>query len=236
MAKLDLNRLPKHIGIIIDGNGRWAIKRGLPRHLGHDAGFNNLVKILKYAYKLNINTISIYAFSTENWNRPKVEVDHLLDIFRKVFTKDFDKLVNDNVKLYISGDYSIFPKDIIEKIDEALEKSKNNNGHNLNICINYGSRSEILRVINNVIKDGVKNVDVPTFESYLYTAELPPLDLIIRTSGEQRLSNFLLWQAAYAEFYFEKVHWPSFTPKKLDKALISYQQRDRRYGAIKEKK
>ena len=236
MTKLDLNRLPKHIGIIIDGNGRWALKRGLPRIVGHDAGFNNLVKILKYAYKLNINTVSIYAFSTENWNRPKQEVDHLMEIFRKMFTKEFESFVADDVKLHVSGDYSKFPADIVEKVEDALEKSKDNKGYNLNICINYGSRSEILRAVNNIVADGVKSVDASTFESYLYTAELPPLDLIIRTSGEQRLSNFLLWQAAYAEFYFEKAHWPAFTPKKLDKALISFQNRDRRFGAIKDKK
>lgn len=236
MAKLDLNRLPKHIGIIIDGNGRWAKKRGLPRTVGHDAGFDNLKKRLKYAFDLGIDTVSVYCFSTENWNRPQKEVDHLIEIFRNVIDTEFDDILGDNTRLYISGDYTRFPDDLAEKVERLLEKTKNNTGHRLNICINYGSHDEILRAVNNMIKDGVKEVNKEIFNSYLYTADLPPLDLIIRTSGEQRLSNFMLWQAGYAELYFEKVHWPSFTNKHLDKALINFQSRDRRFGAIKEKK
>lgn len=236
MAKLDLNRLPKHIGIIIDGNGRWAIKRGLPRYVGHDVGFNTLTKILEYAYSLNIDTISVFCFSTENWNRPEIEVNHLMEIFRKAFDSDFNELIKKDTKLYISGDYTKFPKDIVEKIEESLEKSKNNKSHKLNLCLNYGSHDEILRAVNNIIKDDVKEVDKEVFNKYLYTKELPALDFIIRTSGEYRLSNFMLWQAGYAEFYFEKTPWPSFTEKKFKKALIDYQKRDRRFGAIKEKK
>lgn len=236
MVKLNLNKLPKHIGIIIDGNGRWAIKRGLPRFVGHDVGFDTLIKILKYAFELGINTISVFCFSTENWNRPKVEVDHLMDLFRKAFEKDFEEVYKYDTKLYVSGDYSKFPQDIALKIEKALEKTKNNKSHNLNLCLNYGSHDEILRAINNIIKDDLKEVDAKTFSSYLYTKDLPPLDFIIRTSGECRLSNFMLWQSAYSEFYFEKKPWPSYKKKDLNKALISYQKRDRRFGAIKEKK
>lgn len=237
MAKLDLTRLPKHIGIIIDGNGRWALKRGLTRQNGHDAGFKTLTKMLKYAFNdLNIDTISIYCFSTENWNRPKAEVDHLMYIFKNSFEKDFREIMDMGVRIYVSGDYSKFPDTIPDEIKDVLEKSKDNTKHKLNLCLNYGSHDEILRAVNNIIKDGVKEVDKTTFNSYLYSKDLTPLDLVIRTSGECRLSNFMLWQLAYAEFYFEKTHWPSFNARKLKRALIDYQSRDRRFGAIKEKK
>lgn len=236
MAKLDLNRLPKHVGIIIDGNGRWARKRGLPRTVGHDAGFDNLTKILKHAFDLNIDTISVFCFSTENWNRPQKEVDHLMEIFRKAFDSELNEIFESDTRLFISGDYTRLPKDIADRVEKLLEDTKDHKSHKLNICVNYGSHDEILRAVNNMIKDGVKEVNKEIFNSYLYTAELPPLDFIIRTSGEQRLSNFMLWQAAYAELYFDEIKWPSFSNKRLDKALIDFQNRDRRYGAIKEKK
>lgn len=236
MAKLDLNRLPKHVGIIIDGNGRWAKKRGLPRTVGHDAGFDNLTKILKHAFELNIDTISVFCFSTENWNRPQKEVDHLMEIFRKAFDSELNEIFESDTRLFVSGDYTRLPKDIADRVEKLLEDTKDHKSHKLNICVNYGSHDEILRAVNNMIKDGVKEVNKEIFNSYLYTAELPPLDFIIRTSGEQRLSNFMLWQAAYAELYFDEIKWPSFSNKRLDKALIDFQNRDRRYGAIKEKK
>ena len=236
MAKLDLNRLPKHVGIIIDGNGRWARKRGLPRTVGHDAGFDNLTNILKHAFDLNIDTISVFCFSTENWNRPQKEVDHLMEIFRKAFDSELNEIFESDTRLFVSGDYTRLPKDIADRVEKLLEDTKDHKSHKLNICVNYGSHDEILRAVNNMIKDGVKEVNKEIFNSYLYTAELPPLDFIIRTSGEQRLSNFMLWQAAYAELYFDEIKWPSFSSKRLDKALIDFQNRDRRYGAIKEKK
>ena len=236
MAKLDLNRLPKHVGIIIDGNGRWAKKRGLPRTVGHDAGFDNLTKILNHAFELNIDTISVFCFSTENWNRPQKEVDHLMEIFRKAFDSELNEIFESDTRLFVSGDYTRLPKDIADRVEKLLEDTKDHKSHKLNICVNYGSHDEILRAVNNMIKDGVKEVNKEIFNSYLYTAELPPLDFIIRTSGEQRLRNFMLWQAAYAELYFDEIKWPSFSNKRLDKALIDFQNRDRRYGAIKEKK
>lgn len=237
MKKLDLSRLPKHTGIIIDGNGRWAKRRGLPRSIGHDVGFNTLVKILKYAFsELNMDTISVYCFSTENWNRPKDEVDHLMKIFRKAFGKDFKELYDLDVKLFISGDYKKFPSDVIKNIEESLEKTKNNKSHKLNICVNYGAQDEILRAVNQIVLDKKENVDKNIFSSYLYTKDLPALDFVIRTSGELRLSNFMMWQAAYAELYFETTPWPAYTKKKLYEALVDYQGRDRRFGAIKEKK
>ena len=236
MTKLNLQKLPKHIAFIIDGNGRWAKKRGATRLVGHDYGFDNLKKILRYAFdNLNIDTISVYCFSTENWNRPKPEVDHLMDIFRKGLEKDFAEVCGKDTRLYISGDQKRFPIDIQQKMTELLEKTKNNKLHKLNLCLNYGSHDEILGAVNHIIEDGITKVDKDIFNNYLYTKDLPPLDFVIRSSGERRLSNFMLWQVAYAEFYFEKSHWPSFTPKKLEKALIDFQKRDRRFGAIKEK-
>ena len=234
MAKLDLNRLPKHVGLIIDGNGRWAKKRGLPRTVGHDAGFDNLTKILNHAFELNIDTISVFCFSTENWNRPQKEVDHLMEIFRKAFDSELNEIFESDTRLFVSGDYTRLPKDIADRVEKLLEDTKDHKSHKLNICVNYGSHDEILRAVNNMIKDGVKEVNKEIFNSYLYTAELPPLDFIIRTSGEQRLSNFMLWQCAYAEFYFPKTYWPDFDRNELIKALEEYSKRDRRFGAIKE--
>ena len=234
--KLDPQKFPNHIAFIIDGNGRWAKKRGLPRSMGHRAGIVACRETLEECYNLGIKYVSIYAFSTENWNRPKDEVDTLFTLFREFLKNDMTELFNKNVKFMVSGDYKAFPTDLVEQIDDSLEKTKNNTKMVINLCVNYGSRPEIIRAVNNIIADGVKTVDEKVISSYLYTAEIPDPDFIVRTSGENRLSNFMLWQASYAEFYFPKTHWPDFNKKELYKALINYAKRNRRFGAIKENK
>lgn len=232
-----LQKLPKHIGFIIDGNGRWAKQRGLPRSMGHAAGIKTLDLIIKECfYTHNIPIVSIYAFSTENWNRPKAEIDFLASAFRKylqakAFTKRFPE-----VKLNIAGDYTKFPQDLVDNASQTIEQTKTNTKYVLNLCINYSGQDELVRAVNNIIKDGVKQVDRQTIEDYLYTKGQPPLDFVVRTSGELRLSNFMLWQLSYAELYFPKTHWPAFKKKQLFTALKEYQNRDRRFGAIKEEK
>lgn len=237
MQKYKLKKIPKHIAFIIDGNGRWAVKRGLDRSLGHKAGMETLKKILNKAFDVGIDVISVYIFSTENWNRPQKEVDYLIELFREFFKTDYYNEFKDNVKLSIMGDYTKFPKDIVDEIEANLEKSKTlDTAKTLNIGMNYGGQDEIIRAVNNIVKDNIKDVTKEVFNSYLYTANLPQLDFIIRTSGEQRLSNFMLWQSAYSEFYFPKIYWPDFSEKYLIKSLKEYEKRSRRFGSIKENK
>lgn len=237
MQKYKFKKIPKHIAFIIDGNGRWAIKRGLDRSLGHRAGMDTLKKVLNKAFDVGIDVISVYIFSTENWNRPQKEVDYLIELFREFFKTDYYTEIQDNVKLSIMGDYTKFPKDIADEIEKNLERSKTlNSTKTLNIGMNYGGQDEIVRAVNNILKDNVKNITKETFNSYLYTAHLPPLDFVVRTSGEQRLSNFMLWQSAYSEFYFPKIFWPDFNEKHLIKSLKEYEKRSRRFGSIKENK
>jgi undecaprenyl diphosphate synthase len=234
--KLDVNKLPKHIAFIIDGNGRWAKKRGLPRSMGHKAGMLALKNSIKNAFDLGIKVVSIYGFSTENWNRPKDEVDYLFKLFREFIDNDFNEINKYDVKFNIMGDYTKFPNDLVKAIEDCLVKTKDNKTFTLNLGINYGGRDEIVRAINNIIKDGVKEVNKELINDYLYTKGLPDPDFIIRTSGEQRISNFMLWQCSYSEFYFPKTYWPDFNKKELIKSLINYQKRNRRFGAIKESK
>ena len=230
----NLKKLPTHIAFIIDGNGRWAKQRGLTRSMGHKAGFENLKRIVKECfYKCNIPYVSIYAFSTENWNRPKKEVEYLIRLFRKLLSSVFIKEFPD-VKLNIMGDYTKFPPDVASNARETMECTKNNTKYTLNLGINYSGQDEIVYAINNIIKDGINSVDRSVVESHLYTAGQPPVDLCVRSSGEQRLSNFMLWQLAYAEFHFPHVMWPAYSKKDLLDSLIEYQNRDRRFGAIKE--
>ncbi len=231
--ELDLTRLPKHIGIIIDGNGRWAKQRGLTRSMGHNAGFKNVKTIFKEVYNLGIKHLTIYCFSTENWNRPKEEVDFLMDTFRKMLKSNYFEDLNFKPKLNICGDPTRFAPDIQKLIAERMEETKNNTDITLNLCMNYGGRSEIVHAVNTAIEQGVNKFDIETLSKYMYTAGQPDPDFIIRTSGELRLSNFLLWQCAYAEFSFPKIFWPAFTVDDLKDCLISYQNRDRRFGAIK---
>lgn len=230
---LDTSRLPQHIAFIIDGNGRWAKRRGLPRSMGHKSGMIRMKKTVTHAFDLGIHCVSVYCFSTENWNRPKEEVDYLFDLFRQYFEKEFEELFARGVRLQVMGDLSKIPLDVQQSLRAAIERTKDNDKYVLNLAINYGGRNEIVRACNMAIDKG-NHVDIPAFEKLLYTKDLPPLDLIIRSSGELRLSNFMLWQAAYAEFYFSNIMWPDFDDKQLDKALIDFQHRNRRFGAIKE--
>ena len=233
----NLIKLPTHIGFIIDGNGRWAKQRGLPRSMGHSAGIKTLDLIIKECfYTHNIEFVSIYAFSTENWNRPKAEVDFLIKALTKYLKdKSFMKRFPE-VKLNLMGDYTKFSQELADIANVTLEKTKNNTKYTLNICVNYSGQDEIVRAVNNIIKDGIKKVDRQTIEDYLYTKNQPALDFVVRTSGEYRFSNFMLWQSAYAELYFPKTYWPAFNKKHLFNALKEYQKRDRRFGAIQEEK
>lgn len=231
----ELKKIPNHIAFIIDGNGRWAKKRGLSRSLGHKAGFNRLEKIVRECFEdYNISTVSIYAFSSENWNRPKDEVDYLISIFRKIVNTDYARKFPE-VKFNFMGDLSKFPEDIANKARELMEKTKDRK-YTYNIGINYSGQDELVYAMNTIISEGIDKVDRNTIEDHLYTKGQPPVDFCVRTSGEYRLSNFMLWQLAYAELYFPKVYWPAFTSKHLYSSLLEYQGRDRRFGAIKEDK
>lgn len=232
--KSDLKKLPKHIAFIIDGNGRWAKKRGLTRSMGHKAGFSRLEKAIKECfYEYNIPHVSIYCFSTENWNRPDDEVEYLMNIFRKMLNKRSISSKYPNVRINIMGEIEGLPEDIQRKAYKIMEDTKENTEYTLNLGVNYSGQSEIVTAVNNIIAEGIEKVDREIIAEHLYTKGQPPVDFCVRTSGEHRISNFMLWQLAYAELYFPKVCWPGFTSKHLLTALLEYQSRDRRFGAIK---
>ncbi len=233
-----LKKLPQHIGFIIDGNGRWAQERGWPRTKGHEQGVKNLDVVIKECfYTHGIPIVSIYAFSTENWNRPQAELDYLFKYFTKYLkVNDFVKKYP-HVRLNIMGDYTKFPAELVKNAEAVIAATKNETQFILNLGINYSGQDELVRAVNLMLADGLApNVDRATIQKYLYTAEQPLLDFVVRTSGEQRLSNFMLWQVSYAELYFPKVHWPAFSKQDLYDALLEYQSRDRRFGAIIEDK
>ena len=229
-------KIPTHVGIILDGNGRWATSRGLPRSAGHKAGYDTLRKLIKYVFSKGVKVLTVYAFSTENFKRDKDEVDFLMNIFVKAFSLEKNKVMKNNIKVVFSGRDDPLPKKVIEARNKLEELTKNNTGGILNICINYGGQAEIVDACKKIIKDkiDIKNIDEKLFSQYLYK-DLPPIDLMIRTSGELRLSNFMLWQNSYAEFYFPKTYFPDFDDKEFDKALIEYTKRDRRFGKINKK-
>lgn len=232
--KEDLKKVPEHLGLIIDGNGRWAKSRGLSRSMGHKAGFNRLEKISKECfYEYNIPILSVYCFSTENWNRPKSEVDYLREIFEKYVTKSFVKKYPD-VRLNVMGDYTKFGEKVTKNVKKVMEATKDNTKYVLNLGINYSGKDELVKAVQDIVDEGITDITRETIDNHLYTHGQPPVDFLIRTSGEHRLSNFMLWQLAYAEFYFPKCHWPAFTSKQLLIALKEFQSRDRRFGAIKE--
>jgi len=226
-------KIPKHVGFIMDGNGRWAKLRGKPRTFGHQKGADAIYNVVNGCYKRDIKAVSLYAFSTENWSRPKEEVDKIFDLLAKFLKKYTKTLIKHEARLNISGDKSQLPEHLVKEIDKVIEKTNHFTQKTLNIALNYGSRTEIVRAVNNIIKEGVSDISEEEFSKYLYTANLPDVDLIVRTSGESRLSNFLLYQSAYAELYFTDVLWPDFSEEELDKALVWYDGRDRRYGNIK---
>lgn len=236
---IDLNRVPKHIAIIMDGNGRWAKKKFLPRAAGHKAGVETIRTVLRECKKLNVKYVTLYAFSTENWKRPKLEVDTLMNLLSTYLKNEVTTLHKENVKLTAIGDIDNLPSQCVIELNKAIELTKNNTGCNLNLALNYGGRLDIKNALVDIVKDvkdgkiNIDEIDENTISNHLSTKCIPDPDLVIRTSGEERLSNFLLWEVAYAEFYFTNVHWPDFDEKELQKAIFTYQNRDRRFGGIK---
>lgn len=236
MKEYKFKKLPKHIGFIVDGNGRWAKKRGLPRSFGHRVGLNTLKQAVINAFDFGIEVVSIFGFSTENWNRPQEELTCLFDLFAEFLASDTFDYNGYGIRLNIMGDYKKFPQNLVDAVEEKLNETKNNKNFVLNLGINYGGKDELIMAINKLIAEGKKSVTKEDIDSSLYTAGLPNPDLVVRTSGEQRISNFMLWQMAYSELYFTKTFWPDFNKKCLIKALKNYQKRNRRFGAIKEDK
>ena len=230
-------KIPNHIAIILDGNGRWATNRGLTRSEGHKAGFDNLKTICQYILSKGIKVLSVYAFSTENFKRSKEEVDFLMNLFLKKFTKEFDFCMQKNIKVVFSGREKPLPSKVYIKMKELEEKTKNNTGGILNICLNYGGHAEIIdackKITNECINNNLKidELNEEIFSKYLYN-NLPPIDFMIRTSGECRISNFMLWQLSYAEFYFPNTYFPDFDEKELDLAIDEYNKRTRRFGGV----
>ena len=232
--KKDLKRvLPEHIAIIMDGNGRWAKKRSLPRTAGHIAGAKTFKNIARYCNKIGLKYLTVYAFSTENWKRPKDEVEGIMNLLRD-YLKDAENFKDENIKVKFIGDLEPLADDIKELIKKDEDGSKDATGLNLNIAINYGGRDEITKAVKRIVASGISPEDITeqTVSDYLYTKGMPDPDFIIRPSGEYRLSNYLIWQSAYAEYWFSDILWPDFTPKHLEKAIDEYNHRNRRFGGV----
>lgn len=235
---IDLEKLPKHIAIIMDGNGRWAKKKMLPRYLGHREGMKRVVDIVEASSKLGIQYLTLYAFSTENWKRPKDEIGNLMNILITYIKNELDTLIKNDVKLNILGDISKLPRIAREEVERAQMETKNNRGMYLNIALNYGGRDEIVYGIKNLIKDyksgniEIEELNPELFSTYLYTKNQPDPDLLIRPSGELRISNFMLYQLAYTEFWFSDILWPDFHELNLYQAILDYQKRSRRFGGL----
>jgi undecaprenyl diphosphate synthase len=227
--------VPEHIAIIMDGNGRWAKKRFLPRNMGHRAGANTLLKIVKHAAELGVKYITAYAFSTENWKRSDDEVSGLMKLFSEYLVKERENFIKNGVKLLISGRRERVPQELLDVIDETVNMTKGCENITLNIAFNYGGRAEIVDAINRAMQAGEVEMSEDKFAEYLYN-QIPDPELLIRTSGEMRISNFLLWQIAYSEIYVTDVLWPDFNEEDLEKAIEVYQNRDRRFGGVKNEK
>jgi undecaprenyl diphosphate synthase len=237
---INKDNLPKHLAIIMDGNGRWAKQKGLLRAFGHEKGTKSVRVTVECCAKLGIENLTLYAFSTENWNRPKLEVDTLMKLLISSLKKEFDTLQKNNIRLNCIGNIDLLPEKAKKELLAVIDKTKNNNRMTLTLALSYGSREELLNAVK-IISDKVKNniisidtIDESIINQHLYTHNLPDVDLVIRTSGEHRISNFLLWQIAYAEFYFTDVLWPDFKEDDLYEAIISYQKRERRFGKTSE--
>ena len=232
--------IPQHVAIILDGNGRWAKAKGMPRNYGHVQGSKNVEKVCEEAWRMGIKYLTVYAFSTENWNRPQEEVNALMKLLRNYMKTCLKTAAKNDMKVRVIGDITKLDEDIQKRILELEEATKNNGGLNFQIAINYGSRDEITRAVRTLAEDVKEGKLMPEvvneacIERYLDTHDIPDPDLLIRTSGEQRLSNYLLWQLAYTEFYFTDVPWPDFSKQELEKAIEQYNRRDRRYGGVKE--
>jgi undecaprenyl diphosphate synthase len=231
----NLSIIPTHVAIIMDGNGRWAQKKGLPRLAGHRAGTENLREVIEACAEFGIKYLTIYAFSTENWKRPSEEIQGLMKIFKTMLDRELKNLHENGVQLRHLGKLDRIDNELQKKVNEAIKLTKDNQTLILNIAFNYGGRDEILHAVKQIMIDGPNpdELDAELFAKYLYTTNCPDPDLIIRTSGEYRCSNFLIWQAAYSEWYFTKTYWPDFNREELYQALVEYNERDRRYGEVK---
>ncbi len=241
ITQIDKERLPQHVAMIMDGNGRWAQGKGMIRTAGHTAGVKTLKRILKTASDIGVKVLTVYAFSTENWKRPHEEVDFLMQLFSEYLEKELHEMNKDNVRIHFLGRREVFSARLQKQIQEAENLMENNTGIHFNVAANYGGQDELLRVMRTFAGKAAagelheEDITESLVEAFLDTAGDPPVDLIIRTSGDMRLSNFLLWQAAYAEFWFTETNWPDFTPEEFVEALEAFAQRDRRFGGIKKK-
>jgi undecaprenyl diphosphate synthase len=237
-ADLDKNRLPKHVAVIMDGNGRWAKRRGLPRIMGHQRGVDALKDLLRCCKDWGVPALTAYAFSTENWGRPLEEVEFLMTLFERVLRRELEEMNQENVRIRFVGNLEALPRSLQDEIDRSMARTKNNSGIQFSVATNYGGRQEIIqacKAIATQIQKGtidVDDIDEELFENHLYTNGIIHPDLLIRTSGEMRLSNFLLWQMAYAEIYVTQTLWPDFDRSEFHKALLAYQQRERRFGKV----
>ena len=240
LPSISPQNLPKHLAIIMDGNGRWAKQKGLLRAMGHESGTKSVRQTVEACARLGVENLTLYAFSTENWNRPKLEVNTLMQLLVHSLKNELKTLQDNNVRLQTIGNTDKLPKNIQKELNEVIEKTKNNTRTNLTLALSYGSREELLNVvktISNKVKNNIISIDTideSIINEHLYTHNLPDVDLLIRTSGEHRISNFLLWQIAYAELFFTEVLWPDFTEEHLYEAIISYQKRERRFGKTSE--
>ena len=231
--KLDESRIPTHIAFIMDGNGRWATRRGLPRNLGHKAGVDAIQRTIEACLKYNVKYCTFFAFSTENWKRSEKEINAIFKLVREYLDKKANFFEKNQINVKSIGVLDPFPKDLVESLNNIKEKTKNFDKLTVVFALNYGGRDEIVRTVNKLIKEGKTEVSEADIMNNLDSAFMPEPDFVVRTSGEQRLSNFMLFQMAYSELYFPKVFWPSFNEKHFVKAIKNYQQRDRRYGGIK---
>ena len=240
LEQINKERLPKHVAIIMDGNGRWAKKQGFLRAFGHESGTKSVKEIIKASVEIGIENLTLYAFSTENWNRPKLEVDTLMKVLINALKKEVNTLQSHNIKLNAIGNLEMLPKTAQNQLLEVINLTKNNNTMTLTLALSYGSREELtnaVRIISEKVKNNIISIDAiddSIINEHLYTQNLPDVDLLIRTSGEHRISNFLLWQIAYAELYFTDILWPDFKEQNLYEAIISYQKRERRFGKTSE--
>ncbi|MBQ0768082.1 MAG: isoprenyl transferase [Bizionia sp.] len=240
LENINTSKLPKHLAIIMDGNGRWAKQQGMLRAFGHENGTKSVRETVEASAQLGIENLTLYAFSTENWNRPKIEVDTLMRLLVSSLKKEIKTLTDNNIKLNAIGNIKLLPKKVYKELNEVIDFTKNNTRMTLTLALSYGSREELINAIkeisikvkNNIIS--VEKIDESIINEHLYTHNLPDVDLLIRTSGEQRISNFLLWQIAYAELYFTPVLWPDFKKQHLYDAIIEYQNRERRFGKTSE--
>ncbi len=235
LEKINAENLPKHVAIIMDGNGRWAKDRGLPRIAGHRAGVESIKRVAEISQHIGIHVLTFFAFSTENWKRPKKEVEFLMSLPQEYLKRELDNLKRNNIRITVVGDIHSIPPKTREVIEKGVKETENNTSLRLNFALNYGGRKDIIDAVKQAIHEheDPEQITEEQFENYLYTRDLPDPDLLIRSSGEQRLSNFMLWQLAYTELWFSRAYWPDFKKEDLLSAVLDYQKRNRRFGTIK---